>query len=172
MQALSRRGAADWAWHPAGVYGHVVRDALSACFDVRCRPTSAPTRRKRPPYSKPVVTATETIQPDWWKQFHDPYLDSLVNKAIDGNFDIKVLAARIQVAGAQIGEARAGALPTMDLGAGASFEKTTGQNFSKQFNLGDAGELGHRHLGRGREGRAGAEGRVPRDRERTGARAT
>ena len=37
--------------------------------------------------------------------------------------DIKVLAARINVAGTQIGEAKAGALPTMDLGAGADFEK-------------------------------------------------
>ncbi len=67
--------------------------------------------------------------------FHDPYLDTLIAKAIDGNFDIKVLAARIQVAGAQISEAKAGALPTMDLGAGASFQKTTGQAFSKQYNL-------------------------------------
>ena len=69
----------------------------------------------------PRVAASDTIQPDWWKQFQDPYLDALVEKAINGNFDIKVLAARIQVAGAQIGEARAGALPSMDLGAGASF---------------------------------------------------
>jgi NodT family efflux transporter outer membrane factor (OMF) lipoprotein len=30
---------------------------------------------------------------------------------------------------------RAGALPTLDVGAGASFEKSTGQAFSKQFNL-------------------------------------
>jgi outer membrane protein, multidrug efflux system len=81
------------------------------------------------------VAASATIQPDWWKQFQDPYLDALVDKAINGNFDIKVLAARIQVAGAQIGEARAGALPSMDLGAGASFEKTTGQKFSKQYNV-------------------------------------
>jgi NodT family efflux transporter outer membrane factor (OMF) lipoprotein len=40
------------------------------------------------------------------------------------------------VAGAEIGEARAGALPTLDAGAGASFEKSTGQPFRKQFNLG------------------------------------
>jgi NodT family efflux transporter outer membrane factor (OMF) lipoprotein len=40
------------------------------------------------------------------------------------------------VASAQIGEARAGALPTLQAGAGASFEKTTGEPFVKQFNLG------------------------------------
>jgi multidrug efflux system outer membrane protein len=64
-----------------------------------------------------------------------PHLDQLVGRAITGNVDLSVLAARIGVAGAQIGEARAGALPTLDAGAGASFEKSTGQKFSKQFNL-------------------------------------
>lgn len=65
----------------------------------------------------------------------DPYLDALVAKSIQSNIDLKILAARIRVAGAQIGEARAGALPTLNAGAGASFEKSTGQKFSKQFNL-------------------------------------
>jgi NodT family efflux transporter outer membrane factor (OMF) lipoprotein len=82
------------------------------------------------------VSAAATIRPDWWREFRDPYLDTLVTRAIGGNFDVKILAARIRVANAQIGEARAGALPSLDIGAGASFEKSTGQNFTKQFNLG------------------------------------
>ncbi|MDB5759386.1 MAG: efflux transporter outer rane subunit, partial [Burkholderia sp.] len=82
------------------------------------------------------VSAAETIAPDWWKGFRDPYLDGLVARAIEGNIDIRILAARTRVADAQIGEARAGALPTLDAGAGASFEKVTGQKFSKQFNVG------------------------------------
>lgn len=82
------------------------------------------------------VSAAETIAPDWWKEFRDPYLDQLVNTAIAGNIDVRILAARIQVAAAEIGEARAGALPTLDAGIGASFEKSTGQKFTKQFNLG------------------------------------
>ena len=81
------------------------------------------------------VSAVETIVPEWWKAFDDPYLDDLIAKAIAGNFDVKILAARIEVAGAGIAEARAGALPILDIGAGANFEKTTGQKFSKQFNL-------------------------------------
>src|SRR5205085_5845046 len=56
--------------------------------------------------------------------------------AIAGNVELSVLAARIGVADAQIGEARAGALPSLEAGAGASFEKSTGQPFAKQFNLG------------------------------------
>lgn len=87
-------------------------------------------------WSQQNVSATETIVPDWWRGFHDPYLDKLVNTAIQGNFDLKILAARIQVAGTEIGEARAGALPSLNAGAGASFEKSTGQKFAKQFNVG------------------------------------
>ena len=82
-----------------------------------------------------LVSPADTIVPDWWKSFQDPYLNTLIAKAIEGNFDIKVLAARIDVAGAQIGEAKAGALPTADLGAGANFQKVTGQPFSKQYNV-------------------------------------
>jgi NodT family efflux transporter outer membrane factor (OMF) lipoprotein len=81
------------------------------------------------------LSKTELIVPDWWRGFRDPYLDQLVSRALAGNFDLAVLAARIGVANAQIGEARAGALPTLDAGAGASFEKVTGQPFTKQFNL-------------------------------------
>ncbi|HEY3598248.1 MAG TPA: efflux transporter outer membrane subunit [Paraburkholderia sp.] len=83
-----------------------------------------------------TVSAADTIEPDWWKGFQDPYLNALIAKSIEGNFDIKILAARIDVAGAQIGEAKAGALPTMDAGAGANFQTTTGQPFSRQYNLG------------------------------------
>ncbi|NEX62794.1 efflux transporter outer membrane subunit [Noviherbaspirillum galbum] len=82
------------------------------------------------------VSPAETIAPDWWKGFRDPYLDQLVERAVNNNFDVRVLAARTQVASAQVGEARAGALPTADIGAGASLEKTTGQKSTKQFNVG------------------------------------
>jgi outer membrane protein, multidrug efflux system len=116
----------------------VIAMTLAACIDVKVPKYERPDTPEKSAFSTfdtSKVAASATIQPDWWKQFQDPYLDALVDKAINGNFDIKVLAARIQVAGAQIGEARAGALPSMDLGAGASFEKTTGQKFSKQYNV-------------------------------------
>ncbi len=110
---------------------------LSSCADISQPEYKRPDTPTKSSWSqKPLVSATDTIRPDWWREFQDPYLNSLVSKSIDGNFDVKILAARIQVAGAEIGEARAGALPTLDVGAGASFEKSTGQKFTKQFNLG------------------------------------
>uniref|UniRef100_A0ABX1N4B1 Efflux transporter outer membrane subunit n=2 Tax=Aromatoleum buckelii TaxID=200254 RepID=A0ABX1N4B1_9RHOO len=109
---------------------------LVSCAGVKVSEYQRPDTPGKAAWSRPAVSAADTIAPNWWREFRDPTLDELVNRAIAGNFDVKILAARIQVAQAQIGEARAGALPTLDVGAGASFEKSTGQNFRKQFNLG------------------------------------
>ncbi|MGE8490025.1 MAG: TolC family protein, partial [Paraburkholderia nemoris] len=112
--------------------------SLSACIDVSMPDYKRPDTPAKASWSDQKgapVSAAATIEPDWWKGFHDPYLDTLIAKAIANNFDIKVLAARIDVAGTQIGEAKAGALPTMDLGGGADFEKSTGQTFAKQYNV-------------------------------------
>lgn len=111
---------------------------LGACADVSMPDYRRPDTPIKSTWSQQPVTvsASESITPEWWKEFRDPKLDDLMARAIAGNFDVKVLAARIQVARTQIGEARAGALPTLDAGAGASFEKSTGQKFTRQFNLG------------------------------------
>jgi outer membrane protein TolC len=73
---------------------------------------------------------------DWWKQFRDPYLDGLVNRRRGRQLRPED-PGRAHPRGRQ--RNRRGArrrLPTLDAGAGASFEKSTGQPFSKQFNLG------------------------------------
>lgn len=112
---------------------------LCGCADVSMKPYQRPDSPAKTAWSSQQglpVRPAEMITQDWWKQFRDPYLDGLVDRALGANFDLKILAARIGVASAEIGEARAGALPTLDAGAGASFEKSTGQKFTKQFNLG------------------------------------
>lgn len=112
---------------------------LCGCADVSMPDYRRPDAPQKTGYSQKetlTVSASDTISPEWWKGFNDAYLDSLVRRAIEGNIDIRILAARTRVADAQIGEARAGALPTLDAGAGASFEKVTGQKFTKQFNVG------------------------------------
>jgi len=112
---------------------------LCACADVRVPEYQRPEAPAKATWSRPAVfnvSAAEAISPQWWRQFRDPYLDTLVTKAIAGNFDLKIMAARIEVASAQIAEAGAGALPTVDIAAGSSLQKTAGQTFSKQFDLG------------------------------------
>lgn len=112
---------------------------LCGCAGVRISDYQRPDAPAKTSWSRQpdaAVSATETISPQWWTEFRDPQLDSLVTRAVSGNFDLKILAARIEVANAQIAEARAGALPTVDVGAGANLEKSTGQRFSRQFSLG------------------------------------
>jgi NodT family efflux transporter outer membrane factor (OMF) lipoprotein len=112
---------------------------LGACADVSMKPYQRPDNPAKTAWAGgralPVAPAA-MIEQDWWKGFGDPELDGLVERAVRGNVDLRILAARTRVAGAQIEEARAGSLPTLEAGAGASFEKTTGQKFTKQYNLG------------------------------------
>ena len=112
---------------------------LCGCADVSMKPYQRPDNPAKTGWAgttAPPTAPAALIEQDWWKGFRDPELDGLVARAVRDNVDLRILAARTKVAGAQIDEARAGALPTLDAGAGASFEKSTGQKFSKQFSLG------------------------------------
>jgi len=112
---------------------------LAGCASVRVPEYKHPEVAAKTNWSRPPaagVSASEAITPQWWAQFEDPYLDSLVAKAIEGNIDLEVLAARISVANAQIAEARAGSLPTVDVATGGNFQKSTGSALTKQFAVG------------------------------------
>jgi NodT family efflux transporter outer membrane factor (OMF) lipoprotein len=112
---------------------------LFGCADLHVAEYRHPDAPAKSTWSGPpanTVSATESISPQWWAQFGDPELDSLVAKAIAGNLDLKILAARITVAKAQIAEVRAGALPSVDVAAGSSLQKSTGQLFSNQLAVG------------------------------------
>lgn len=133
-QAYSRR-----RWIRSSALAASLAVLVGGCADISMRPYARPDSPAKSDWSRAstsTVSASDAITPEWWKQFKDPYLDTLVSTAIAGNIDIKILAARIQVANAGVGEVRAGALPTLDLGGGASLEKSTKQDFTKQFNVG------------------------------------
>jgi multidrug efflux system outer membrane protein len=53
----------------------------------------------------------------WWRQFGDPVLTALVEKALTNNTDIGVAASRVRAVRAGVQMARAQLLPTLDLGA-------------------------------------------------------
>jgi len=112
---------------------------LAGCADFRPPVYQRPETPAKAEWSRQdsiTVSPRDAVQPNWWHNFNDPYLDGLIDQALAGNYDIKVLAARIRVANAQIGEARAGGLPVIDIGAGASFEKSTGQKSTWTYNAG------------------------------------
>lgn len=59
----------------------------------------------------------------WWTGFRDPILESLVQRAIEGNLDLKIGAARIREARAARGMAVAAALPQLSASGGYSRSK-------------------------------------------------
>jgi len=82
--------------------------------------TAAPTR-----WSEPLAGG-ETNSPAaltaWWKNFHDPELDSLIDRAVQSNLDLQIAQARVREARAQYGIAVANFLPTID--ASGSYART------------------------------------------------
>jgi outer membrane protein, multidrug efflux system len=56
----------------------------------------------------------------WWTAFHDATLDSLVARAVEGNLDLEIAAARIREARAAHGIAASAALPQAGIAGAAS----------------------------------------------------
>jgi NodT family efflux transporter outer membrane factor (OMF) lipoprotein len=59
----------------------------------------------------------------WWTGFHDPMLEALVLRAVEGNLDLKISAARIREARAARGIAAAAGLPQISASGGYSRSK-------------------------------------------------
>ncbi len=114
---------------------------LAGCADVGMPAYRRPDTVAKSDWSRRpagAVSAAETISPQWWKNFRDPFLDQLVAGAVASNIDLKILAARIRVAEAEVGEVRAGALPTLDVASAVSIDKSTGRPLTRQISAGAA----------------------------------
>lgn len=68
------------------------------------------------------VSAQDAIQPQWWTGFNDSYLTSLVENSVAGNLDLRIAVARIDEAGAALGQVKASRLPTLSLGSSATYQ--------------------------------------------------
>ena len=86
-----------------------------------------------------ALPAERDIDPAWWEGFADPVLNDLVGRAIAGNLDLGVLAARSELARTQIGQARALRLPV--LGAGTRTDTTDVTGFDRSSKLGTGAEV-------------------------------
>jgi NodT family efflux transporter outer membrane factor (OMF) lipoprotein len=62
----------------------------------------------------------------WWRGFRDPELDSLVQRALRANLDLRIAQARVREARAERGLADAGLGPQVDLQGSAAREKQSG----------------------------------------------
>ena len=59
----------------------------------------------------------------WWEVFQDQQLRELISTALKQNYDVRIAAARILEARAQLGITRADQLPTVSAGAGAENDR-------------------------------------------------
>lgn len=75
----------------------------------------------------------------WWKTFHDPMLDSLVDRAITANHDLQIAAARVWEAKVQRGVIAADKYPQIDVsGQIARNRRSTSGGSSSQYASGKA----------------------------------
>jgi multidrug efflux system outer membrane protein len=65
-------------------------------------------------------TSTREPAEQWWSSFHDPEFDSLVQRAVKANLDLKLATARVSEARAERGVARSGLLPSVEATATAT----------------------------------------------------
>lgn len=84
-----------------------------------------------PDYHKPTVAApshwgeplaggetnSAAAVADWWKTFNDPELNSLINRAVQSNLDLRIAQARVREARAQYGITVGNLWPTVDCGS-------------------------------------------------------
>jgi len=108
--------------------GLVVLGGLMGCTvgPVYKRPAVAlPEKRSAQPASGVTVQATEVVQ--WWSTFGDPVLNSLIERAVSANFDLRIATARVREARALRGVTAAGSWPAVDV-AGSYLRSRRSEN--------------------------------------------
>lgn len=110
----------------------------SACANLAGPDYSRPETATKQAWSdtaQQAVHGNTVIEPEWWRNFHDTYLNELIGKAIADSIDIRILAARIELARAGISQAEAGALPTLTASQGIDHFSHTSAPGSTRYSL-------------------------------------
>jgi multidrug efflux system outer membrane protein len=88
---------------------------------------------KRPPVAEPpmfrgqaTAEAASLADLPWWEVFQDIILKNLITEALGSNYDVKIAAARVQEARAQLGVARSEYFPAIDYNVGAQRSRFSG----------------------------------------------
>ncbi len=84
----------------------------------------------------PVKKITPEMLGDWWQTLEDPLLSQLIERAIEGNKDLKLAQSRVREERARRGIAKADRFPTVNASA-----STTRQQSSQETGTGDANTL-------------------------------
>jgi multidrug efflux system outer membrane protein len=82
------------------------------------RPTVDVPQQYRAPAPEQAAQASSLGNEQWWHVYQDPVLTQLIHTAIAQNYDVRIAAARVLEAQAQVGITRANQLPSANVGAG------------------------------------------------------
>jgi multidrug efflux system outer membrane protein len=72
-----------------------------------------------------IAEAASLADAPWWEAFQDPSLKALIQEALRNNYDVRVAAARVQEARANLRIARSDLYPALDYAAGVARCKIT-----------------------------------------------
>jgi outer membrane protein, multidrug efflux system len=81
------------------------------------RPTVDVPQEYRAPAPQRAAQASSLGNEQWWQVYQDPVLTQLIHTAIAQNYDVRIAAARVLEAQAQVGITRANQLPSANVGA-------------------------------------------------------
>src|SRR5579864_8341923 len=81
------------------------------------RPTVDVGQEYRAPAPQQAAQASSLGNEGWWQVYQDPVLAQLIHTAIADNYDVRIAAARVLEAQAQVGITRSSQLPSASVGA-------------------------------------------------------
>ncbi len=103
--------------------------AISGCTGLAGPDYQRPELAAKPEWRRGDTSpnAADVIQHDWWTGFEDRYLNELIGRAIKDDIDLRILAARIEVARVRVQSEGAGTLPKFNLDASKTLTRQAGQ---------------------------------------------
>src|SRR6201998_844617 len=81
------------------------------------RPTVDVPQEYRAPAAPKATQASSLGNEQWWQLYQDPVLTQLIHTAIAQNYDVRIAAARVLEAQAQVGITRSNQFPSASVGA-------------------------------------------------------
>src|ERR1700686_5323593 len=100
-----------------GILAVVVLEAGCTMGPKYKRPTVDVGQEYRAPAPQEAAQASSLGNEGWWQVYQDPVLTQLIHTAIAQNYDVRIAAARVLEAQAQVGITRANQLPSANVGA-------------------------------------------------------
>ena len=100
-----------------GILAVVVLEAGCMMGPKYKRPTVDVPQEYRAPAPQQAVQTSSLGNEGWWQVYQDPVLEQLIHTAIADNYDLRIAAARVLEAQAQVGISRSNQFPSASVGA-------------------------------------------------------